>query len=640
MEKRIFKNPQVDEFVKGLIQQKEDIQKYQEELDTKIKNLEGSPERQQIYVNLKNENKFFEKSITEMIEHYFKDDFYNEEKHIEEYDENITEEEYWNELMKAAPEESAHIEDLIAYQESIEDALKFAENADRQLQEIEKDAELVIQSAEEIIDKDPIVLANEYQESLNDIELNLSDEAKENINEIMNELSSYKNVNFNDLSKVSFEDMEYQAKIAIAKHPIKYAVQSLRDTMNEIKEARLFYKSIKGDYLEDFTKAEKSIIADVSAENKDIQKAVAEVALSSVGLSATLLNDASMKFIDFVDNAGTKLKQGIRAIVKFEDKLADCITLGLHSKLLKYNSKMNDKNLSKFPTWGKYYQKMEQFFRGDNIDEYCKEITDNAFFWGEQEESGYVESPAQMLENGIKKGIDKVGELGAELIIDCKDCYESIRNMSLNYKVNLLEKSVKNLDKKETKINTKAEQLNEANKKLFEINEEKKKIIHQLNSVAPYKKAEFIPNEEISSIVHNLNKMKPSVKRDFILKIMVKEIQKQERIFNKNENRKEKEQELFLKKASKEKAKFMSEVEKNIEKTKEITQRLKDLHEKSTTITTERETINKNIDKINEKLGRTPVENKENVEKNTAFPIITERYSDVQEIDERDIDID
>ena len=191
-------------------------------------------------------------------------------------------------------------------------------------------------------------------------------------------------------------------------HPVKYMFQQLKNTWNEtakeIKDAKLEKKNKHETLSEKFANA----WAAISIQNeyyKNISKAVTyQNLMSDVNLYTNYLD----KYSDFTKKAKKCLSETIAKIDICTDKILDAITFGAYSKTAQWvekkfyaNYKSFDQSIEKsemksladvivhkfitnrFNTFERKYGHASSIEdMNKNIDNYYKNITDNAFFWG------------------------------------------------------------------------------------------------------------------------------------------------------------------------------------------------------------------------------------------------------------------
>lgn len=191
-------------------------------------------------------------------------------------------------------------------------------------------------------------------------------------------------------------------------HPVKYMFQQLKNTWNEtakeIKDAKLEKKNKRETLSEKFANA----WAAINIQNeyyKDVSKAVTyQNLMTDVNLYANFVE----KYSDFTQKAKKSLSDTVAKIEICTDKTLDAITFGAYSKTAQWaekkfyaNCKYFDQSIEKsemksladviahkfitnrFNAFERKYghaSSIEDINK--NIDNYYKNITDNAFFWG------------------------------------------------------------------------------------------------------------------------------------------------------------------------------------------------------------------------------------------------------------------
>lgn len=202
--------------------------------------------------------------------------------------------------------------------------------------------------------------------------------------------------------------IDQSTNLVTVNNPVKYMFQQLKNTWNEtakeIKDAKLEKKNKRETLSEKFANA----WAAINIQNeyyKDISKAVTyQNLMSDVNLYTNYID----KYSDFTKKAKKCLSDTIAKIDICADKTLDAITFGAYSKTAQWAEK---KFYANYKSFDQSIEKSEMKSLADiiahkfitnrvntferkyghassiedmnkNIDNYYKNLTDNAFFWG------------------------------------------------------------------------------------------------------------------------------------------------------------------------------------------------------------------------------------------------------------------
>lgn len=561
-DKWIFRNEGTKKYVEQLINDRE---KEEKEIETLVEKIASLPEgsEKELYENLlvdaKSRIPFFEGMIQEMTT---EEHVYTEEEIAEgRFEDPVSDEQFWGNLMTNENLETAEFaEDVLAIKDSVEDAVKFAEKADADLAEVEEIMEETIKQVENLADSDNTKtlnsLCNDLKKYLNENKGNLSQEELEFVTNLEKSLADWRNATpVEKLGEVEKETVKQLSKEAVAKHPIQYAIAEMKQTLSEIKDARLYYKQAHGNFLNTLKDCGKAAITESERTLVAVRVSIMNTVKNNLEMAAKTLNAAAMGFMDLAQKGKQALLKGTREIVRFSDKLGDAITLGGYSKLMAALEKANKNMKEKLFKEDSFSYKMNQFMekshekiRGMDSESYWKDISDNAFCWGNITNEkgdivGYEKSPVQALQDNtsafVGKVVAKSKEEGQEICNMCKAAKLTLEAEALDFKAIMAEGLASMYEKKERRVQSKISQLEKTDKELFEVNVQLKHALHKLNEVTPFVRPEYEPNPQLMEAREILSKASPSASVELAKRILDKDIAKEKAKFERKANGKE-----------------------------------------------------------------------------------------------------
>lgn len=478
--------------------------------------------------------------------------------------------EYWQMLMNQATADSMeYVEDAIAIQNSVADSIKFADNADKGFEKSITDAIEAIETLKtQLNDKE----FQEATDKLTDIlqggpkEITLMDEEIKLLEDALGRSTDWKaNPEINKL----FTDMKQ-------KYPIRYAMTEIRGHVNdaetelkkifdEVKDVKQYYAVALDSYKNTLKATGTALAYNIQDNLCAIKTSALDTLRSSLEMSAKALNYAATAFIDLADKSKNAIMKCVRGISKFVDKSLDMITLGGYSKLSHCIEKHNEEAYSKLPD-DSFLKKACSFthnaiekFRGEDSDTYWKDVQDNAFLWGNiKDENGkvveYDKSPVQCAQDGITNTITKINNkltemkdnakdalenAGKQVVKVCKTATNNVKAEAFGIKAEIADRLADVYERKANRISAKKQKLLETDTKLFEIQTQLESTLHKLTAITPFVRSEYKKNPATENILNILESAEPSKEVDFLKEMINKEVAKEEKAFNKEQNKAE-----------------------------------------------------------------------------------------------------
>lgn len=476
--------------------------------------------------------------------------------------------EYWQMLMNQATADSIeYVEDAVAIQNSVEDSIKFAESANRSLEETTNTAINAIESLKtQLENEDFQVAANKLVDILQGNNKDLTEEETKIIETAFGDSTNWKeNPEINKL----FTDMK-------EKYPVRYAMTEIRGHVNdaeielkkildEVKDVKQYYVAALDSYKNNLKATGVTLAYNIQDNLCAIKTSALDTLRSSLEMSAKALNYAATAFTNLADKAKNAIMECVRSISKFVDKSLDMITLGGYSKLSHCLEKQNEKNYSKLPD-DSFLKKTYNFahnttakLRGEDSDTYWKDIQDNAFLWGNiKDENGkvveYDKSPIQCAQDGITNTATKINNkltemkdntkdalenAGKQVVKVCKTATNNVKAAAFGVKAEIADRLSDVYEKKANRISAKKQKLLETDTKLFEIQTQLESTLHKLTAITPFVRSEYKKNPATENILNILESAEPSKEVTFLKEMINKEVAKEEKAFNKEQNKAE-----------------------------------------------------------------------------------------------------